>query len=159
MKQLVLGTALSLGILTPALGADIFPPYGKAPAPAWTGFYIGVNGGGGWARESFPPFFREQLNNFSPPNLMSGISGVGAIVGGQFGYNWQVHSNLVVGVEADLSGTTISGGKIVQNVSPSDVETQVLDTKIRALGTVRSRVLGRRFDLRYRGSGLGCDST
>ena len=62
MKKLWLGTvvllALGLGMAAPASAADLAArPYTKAPpAPIaaiydWTGFYIGINGGGGSARK------------------------------------------------------------------------------------------------------------
>src|SRR6202045_389580 len=58
MKR-ILFTTVSLGVLglmSPALGADL-PVYTKAPALAapiydWSGFYVGVFGGGGWGNHN-----------------------------------------------------------------------------------------------------------
>jgi len=64
MKKLVstvLGLATlsltTLGLAAPTSAADLAArPYTKAPAPMvaavydWSGFYIGLNGGGGWSR-------------------------------------------------------------------------------------------------------------
>jgi outer membrane immunogenic protein len=58
MKR-ILFTAVSLGVLglvSPALGADL-PVYTKAPAIAtplydWSGFYVGVFGGGGYGNHN-----------------------------------------------------------------------------------------------------------
>jgi outer membrane immunogenic protein len=69
----------------------------------WTGFYVGINGGGGFASNYWS----------SVPDLTSGRSSLsGGMVGGTIGYNLQAGDPFVVGVEADLdwSGldTTIS---------------------------------------------------
>ena len=58
MKKLMLVTAslVALGAAAPAVAADLAArPYTKAPpmvqaAYDWSGFYIGVNGGGGTSR-------------------------------------------------------------------------------------------------------------
>ena len=58
MKKVLLVTAslIALGAAAPAVAADLAArPYTKAPPMIaavydWSGFYIGVNGGGGWSR-------------------------------------------------------------------------------------------------------------
>ena len=85
MKRLLLS---SFGILTlaalanPALAADLSRRYQPTKAPPyiaqvynWTGFYIGVNGGGGWGQSDW-----SRTGNFD-------LSG--GLVGGTVGYNWQ----------------------------------------------------------------------
>jgi outer membrane immunogenic protein len=83
------------------------------PAPSWTGFYIGVNGGAGWATVA-------SSINFSG----LAIAGVGALAGGSFpiashelngflaggqiGYNWQT-GNFVLGVEGDGDWANVQG--------------------------------------------------
>ena len=56
MKKLLLGAVglVAMGISAPASAADLAArPYTKAPPPMvapvydWSGFYIGINGGGG----------------------------------------------------------------------------------------------------------------
>jgi len=100
-KNLLLVTAslLALGMAAPAMAADLAArPYTKAPpmmmAPMydWSGFYIGINGGGG--RTDFD----------------QDINATGGTVGGQIGYRWQAAS-WVFGLEAqgnwaDFSGST-----------------------------------------------------
>lgn len=85
----------------------------KAPppmsAPSWTGFYVGVNGGAGWATAA------------SSLNLAGfGVGGVGGTIpiashelngflaGGQIGYNWQT-GNFVLGVEGDGDWANVQG--------------------------------------------------
>jgi len=108
-KKLLLVTAslVALGAAGSASAADLAArPYTKAPPMIaavydWTGFYIGVNGGGGWSHSSWT------------------VDGVGdgshdangGTVGGQVGYRWQT-GQIVWGVEgqgnwADLSGSHI----------------------------------------------------
>ena len=60
MKKILLGTValVALGMRAPASAADLAArPYTKAPPPMiaaiydWSGFYIGLNGGGGWSHK------------------------------------------------------------------------------------------------------------
>jgi len=131
MKKILLGCVAigALAAAAPALAADLPPaaapaPYYKAPQPpvsGWEGFYIGIEGGGGWGRaEQTDPGFSSGHFNTS-----------GALVGGTIGYNWQMN-NIVLGLEgdgswADIKGSTGCGG---------DTCTANLD----ALGTFRGRL-------------------
>ena len=94
MKRLLLA-GVALSVATAASAADMQArPYSKAPpavvSPAynWSGFYVGVMGGGGWG---------------------SGDSeGSGGFGGGTVGYNWQFPgSQFVFGVEVDAAGASI----------------------------------------------------
>ena len=60
MKKILLGVIglAAVGMSAPASAADLAArPYTKAPPPMvaavydWTGFYLGFNGGGGWAHK------------------------------------------------------------------------------------------------------------
>src|SRR5262245_2493048 len=81
-----------------ALAADM--PLRQAPPPiaplaTWTGFYIGVNGGGAFGEAN------SDFNVAGGPTFASvDLSMKGAIGGGQAGYNWQT-GPAVFGVEAD----------------------------------------------------------
>ncbi|MBP0115938.1 MULTISPECIES: outer membrane protein [Bradyrhizobium] len=107
--------AMALVLSAPASAADLAArPYTKAPAPAvaaiydWSGFYIGINGGGGTSHKCW---------DFVTP--VTGVlvgegchNATGGTVGGQVGYRWQ-SANWVFGVEgqgnwADFSGDNIS---------------------------------------------------
>jgi outer membrane immunogenic protein len=99
--------ALSVLIATSmaANAADVRPrpaPYAP-PAPAyapppfsWTGFYLGGNIGGAWAR-------RDVTDTFLGVNFNPGNNNGVFIGGGQLGYNWQV-GYAVLGIEADFDG-------------------------------------------------------
>ena len=112
MKKILLGTiaVVSLAAAAPASAADLAArPYTKAPPPMiaaiydWSGFYIGINGGGAWSHNSW--------------NLVGGPAegshdASGGTVGGQIGYRWQA-SSWVLGLEAqgtwaDFKGSNIS---------------------------------------------------
>src|SRR6476646_11110197 len=90
-KLLLIGTALTVLFGGSALAADL-----RRPAPAytppppvfsWTGFYIGGNLGGAWARGSV----NDSLFGLSASSDRSGFIG-----GGQLGVNYQF-SNIVLG--------------------------------------------------------------
>jgi outer membrane immunogenic protein len=91
-----------------AAAADLPPrpapaPYYKAPVVSpiynWTGFYIGINGGGGFGRSAW--------------DSTGGFNTSGGLVGGTVGYNYQAGA-AVFGLEgdidwADINGTTNNG--------------------------------------------------
>ncbi len=116
MKKLWLAAVAGLALTaTSAFAADLGQPYVKAPPPAppppsWTGFYIGANGGWGFARDT------GDSNCINPAGVIGGTGcwdGIGSIVkpegglaGGQIGYNWQ--SGIVVyGFETDFQWANI----------------------------------------------------
>jgi outer membrane immunogenic protein len=101
MRQYLLATVSTLALVGTASAADPPRVVTKAPsaeiAPAWTGPYIGLNGGVAWhkARLTYTqaaPFFVDHFQLTDP----------GATAGAQIGYNWQ-WQKLVTGIEADLN--------------------------------------------------------
>jgi outer membrane immunogenic protein len=111
----------------PALAADlpVKAPVKTVLATNWSGFYIGIEGGGEWGR-------------FSQTNTLNGISlgffdQRGGLVGGTAGYNWQM-ANWIVGLETDLSWTNLSG---TQPCGPGNAF--VCTTEMRSFGTARAR--------------------
>ena len=103
-RSLVAGFGfLALAAAMPASAADL--PRGSAPyrAPAyvaqynWTGFYLGINGGGAWGDSDW--------NGVAVSNRPSG-----GMIGGTAGYNWQgAGSPWVFGLEGDIDWTNIKG--------------------------------------------------
>jgi outer membrane immunogenic protein len=86
-----------------AAAADLPPrpapaPYYKAPVAIpvynWTGFYIGINGGGGFGRSQW--------------DSTGGFNTSGGLVGGTVGYNYQFGQG-VVGLEGDIDWADING--------------------------------------------------
>jgi outer membrane immunogenic protein len=105
-----------LGVAAPASAADLAAkPYVKAPpAPVvaiydWTGFYIGINGGGGSSHKCWD-LVADVFGDL--PGREGCHNATGGTVGGQIGYRWQVN-NWVFGVEgqgnwADFTGSNVS---------------------------------------------------
>jgi outer membrane immunogenic protein len=96
--SLLTASAADLGAPAPA------PIYTKAPPPvpfSWTGFYIGANGGYGWAGSNDDLTY---VNNSGATITGIGPGGAtGGFGGGQIGYNYQFNW-FVVGAEADFEG-------------------------------------------------------
>jgi outer membrane immunogenic protein len=100
----------------------------------WAGFYVGVNGGGGWGHSDFP------LNSYFPAALGGTIlpptlSSSGGLAGGHSGYNWQ-YGRAVAGLEADFDAADIKGSANVP-VAPNTFSHEL---KIDQLASVRGRV-------------------
>src|SRR5690242_11167254 len=95
-RMLVLAAAVLGLTASSAFAADLgvrAPPVTPAPvATTWTGFYAGLNAGGGWA-------------NVSSDNVSSDLSGF--VGGGQLGYNWE-SGNWLLGIEGDFQGSSQS---------------------------------------------------
>jgi outer membrane immunogenic protein len=94
------------------------PVYTPPPPPValWTGFYGGLNIGGGWidgGNTATLPYVGAAPagapNLFLVPGPNTGTS-AGVIGGAQIGYNYQFGASFVVGVEADFQGTSIGAG-------------------------------------------------
>jgi len=104
----LLAVAFSLGVVQAASAADMptKAPMVKAPIVApinWTGFYIGINAGGGWGSS----------NQTNSVGITSGAyNQSGGLVGGTLGANWQT-SNFVVGLEGDFDWANIDGSATV----------------------------------------------
>jgi outer membrane immunogenic protein len=64
------------------------------PLFTWTGFYLGINGGGAFGSSTW--------------DTAGSINPSGGLVGGTIGYNYQI-SHFVVGAEADIDWASISG--------------------------------------------------
>jgi outer membrane immunogenic protein len=119
MKKLVKELAIVLGALTlgtvTASAADLpARTYTKAPpAPVvaaydWSGFYIGVNGGGGGGQICMN-FFLSFDGGCQNPS--------GGLAGGQIGYNWQL-SSLVLGLELSGDWANLTGNNVAVGFSP-----------------------------------------
>ena len=95
MKKVLLASACLFALAAPASAADLAArPYTKAPVAMasvynWTGFYLGIVGGGAWEDSSGDPKMK------------------GGFVGGTAGYNWQT-GNVVFGIEADGAWADVS---------------------------------------------------
>jgi len=102
MKRLCVVITGLIVLTGAAAAADLSQPppvYPKAqvfvpPSYDWTGFYFGINGGGGFGSSSWDSTGSRDVS--------------GGLVGSQFGYNRQI-GQAVFGVEGDLDWTDING--------------------------------------------------
>jgi outer membrane immunogenic protein len=70
------------------------PPMAAPPAYNWSGFYVGLNGGGGWGTSNW-----DTAGSF---NLSGGV------VGGTAGGNWEI-GHAVIGLEGDVDWSNLKG--------------------------------------------------
>jgi outer membrane immunogenic protein len=105
----VLLGAAALGAVT-ASAADLpARTYTKAPPAAvmaaydWSGFYIGINGGGGGGQICWNYVTAVRDGGCHDPS--------GGLVGGQIGYNWQMNS-LVLGLELSGDWANLTGSNV-----------------------------------------------
>ena len=127
MKKILLASVALIALTGAASAADLAARhYTKAPVAVasvynWTGFYLGVVGGGAW----------EDANS---PRMQGGF------VGGTAGYNWQT-GNVVFGVEADGAWADVNASAAGVVIVPGlgAIPTSV-SSKTDAMGTVRGRI-------------------
>jgi outer membrane immunogenic protein len=133
MKKNLLLAAVSLVALSataPALAADLAArPYTKAPAMVaaiydWSGFYIGINGGGASARTTW---------DLSGVGREGSHDATGGTVGGQVGYRWQ-SGQWVFGVEGQGNWADFTGD------NTSSLLAQRNRTKIDSFGLITGQV-------------------
>jgi outer membrane immunogenic protein len=142
MKALLLASTIALAFV-PAKAADMPVKVAPRSAPVVTcyfcGYYVGVHGGGAWARDNFSDEVGELFGNFKID---------GGFVGGHAGHNWQAASpNIILGVEIDydwLFGSRrnnfnleIIRGDLAARYPVPDIH---MTTKVDALASARARV-------------------
>lgn len=106
MKKSVLAASLVVALSGAAHAADL---YRKAPPPApvasWTGFYAGVNLGGGWSNTDIGYGTNDPVTAVffgaaaDLPANGDRIRSSGVLGGVQIGYNYQIQRSWVAGIE------------------------------------------------------------
>ena len=138
-KTLLAAAGLASLAIAPALAADLpARTYTKAPAVVapiydWSGFYIGLNGGGASSRECYT--ITSVAGAAVVPNSEGCHNATGGLVGGQLGYRWQA-SNWVFGLEAQGDWASLNGS----NSSLTAIIPYTNQTKIDALGLFTGQV-------------------
>jgi len=127
----------------------------RVPYLAWTGFYVGINGGFAWGNSSVAftandPAAIAGTCGGGPAGAPVGLRGQcinsvdfhrdGAVAGGQFGFNWQVNSHWLVGAEADYQWSNLDGSVSssfrLGNVGATNM---VASQSVESFGTIRAR--------------------
>ena len=140
--------APSVSANVPAAAVPAPPPSGSTSSYNWTGFYVGAHVGHGWGNGDTkvdPLPSAATFVNLLPQTLHPDPSGI--VAGGQVGYNhqWQL---LVLGAEADISGTGMDGTRVVTPITQNNNTPFPGAGFIRAqqstswFGTLRGRVGG-----------------
>jgi outer membrane immunogenic protein len=154
MRSTFLAAAAVLACIGGAHAADL--PLKAAPMapppPTWTGFYLGINGGGAWG--SVDPRATDigpvPDGFFAPANIPAVQAGgsqsfdiSGGLAGGQIGYLYQT-GPAIFGVEASFDWTDISGsrtnGPTVYPVTPPSTFSWTLNGKSDWLATFTGRI-------------------
>jgi outer membrane immunogenic protein len=152
MKKLLFAGAMlaSFAAIQTASAADLAlkaPPPPPAPVYSWTGWYAGVNLGGSFGKAG------DTTTYGAGPTVLSSTSSRldGVIGGGQIGYNWQVNNNWLLGLEADIQGSSERGTAttnagvagfcgVIALFPCTTTGTLVDQEKLPWFGTVRGRV-------------------
>jgi outer membrane immunogenic protein len=124
----------------------------RVPYLAWTGFYVGINGGFAWGNSSVtfaandPAALAGTCGGGGAPGPRGQcINGVnfhrdGAVGGGQFGFNWQVNSHWLVGAEADYQWSNLDGSvNSTFRLGGVGATNMVANQTVESFGTVRAR--------------------
>jgi outer membrane immunogenic protein len=140
MRKLLAATIISglaaVAVSMPVLAADLpAREYVKSPAMAppvpyydWSGFYVGVNVGGSWGHSS------STNTALDGTFVSSGSRNDSAVIGGgQIGYNFMMAPHFLLGVEADVQGSSSSATVTSPDGSNS------FASKLDDFGTVRGR--------------------
>jgi outer membrane immunogenic protein len=123
-RLLSLALILITATVASSFAADL--PTRKSPPPPplsapynWTGFYAGLNVGGGWLQDSGSSYCVDPAGvrngatcQVLPPGATGRVNGSGVLGGAQAGYNWQF-GQTVFGFEADFQGSGIRGSTSV----------------------------------------------
>lgn len=143
MKKFLLAAIGAIAITSSASAADLAArPYAKAPAPMiaavydWSGFYIGLNGGGGWSHKCWD-IVTNVLGQPVVPAVSEGChNATGGVAGGQIGYRWQTGA-WVFGFEGQGDWANLRGSN-----SPNLLQGAVGGdrTKIDAYGTITGQI-------------------
>lgn len=146
MKKILLGSVALIVMSAPVLAADM--PVKAVPLPpvfTWTGCYVGLNVGYGWAR-----FNKSEVRQFDATtgalifnHADFDFDDDGAVGGVQAGCNWQF-GTWVWGIEGDIQVTSIEARNVFDDrlfaiTTPRTFDTEA-QSALRWFGTARGRL-------------------
>ena len=133
MKTSVIGSAVLAAVVSAAsaLAADLPSPppppvYNPVAGYNWTGFYLGLNGGGAWGQS-------DQSQVLAPSPTTGDFTVMGGLVGGTAGFNLQI-DHTVFGLEGDIDWARISGSAPCRTTFTCTTESDYLATARARLG-------------------------
>ena len=131
MNRVLLSALVAGSLIVPAVAADLSPtpPSFFEPVADWTGFYVGVNGGGGILNGDI---MDPECWTCASTTMHTGFGTVGA----QVGYNWQLRS-FVFGLEGDLNWASAS--KSTGYALDDGRVAGTANLKMDAFGSIRAR--------------------
>jgi outer membrane immunogenic protein len=143
-----------LGSSASAADMPVKAPMAAAPAPLWSGFYVGLNAGAGWLRDPFTTAPGGTLvstpfdGSLGWGEALTGSRNTAFTGGGQIGYSQQVNSGWVLGIESDIQylGATVNAANTFTSTVPpfagggAATVTDSLSSKVSWFGTTRARV-------------------
>ncbi len=138
-KALLAAVGLVASGIAPALAADLpVRTYTKAPAMVapvydWSGFYVGLNGGGASSHQCLT--ITSVAGSSVLPNSEGCHNSTGGVAGGQIGYRWQT-ANWVFGVEAQGDWANLTGS----NGSLTAIIPYTNQTKVNAIGLFTGQI-------------------
>jgi outer membrane immunogenic protein len=166
-KLIAAGVVISIGMLSPALAADLPVKAKPVPVYSWSGWYGGVNAGYGWQDnhagyrgdaygdpvtglgDGAGTIFTDGLAQISQQatavvnhqTYRQTLNTSGFIGGGQFGYNWQIDHTWVAGFEADAQYANAKGNALFNAPDTPGVRLSVASShQLDWFGTVRGRI-------------------
>lgn len=148
MKKFI-ASVIALGgvALASSVAAQSPPP----PVYTWTGFYIGVNGGGASMVGPSRSYDDHALNTYFDVTL-DPSSPIGSVIGFHGGYNWQFAPNWLIGVEGDWNWSNLSNTGAARLVCAGPTRPQCggtnvtftdsvfMNTSVESLASVRGRL-------------------
>ncbi len=128
----LLASTLAATMLCSAANAADLPSRKDAPVPFvapalfdWSGIYVGVNGGYTWGSSATTMGISSATLAAVPPIIPTvnaagtqSFQTSGGTVGGQVGYNQQLNSFAVIGVEGDMNWSGLRGSIYSSNAIP-----------------------------------------
>ena len=153
-KQWLCGVVLlMLGAAAAVADEMATPPavfiLGPTATLPWTGFFIGINGGAGWANSFVvytPNDAAAQAGTCGGVGHGQCVPGIdfkleGALAGGQIGYDWQINSLWLVGVEADYQWADFTaGGQSTFHLGNVGTVGMNVEQSVTSFGTLRLRM-------------------
>jgi outer membrane immunogenic protein len=134
LRKLLLGSALSLAFVVPALAQP-------ATTWAWSGPYGGLNVGYGWGNDNFNAAGSFDAAGTAPAYGYFNHRADGVTGGAQLGYNYQLGNGLVVGGETDFDVTNQHfNGPYGGYDGSGNAYTGDIASRLDYLGTVRARL-------------------